>query len=66
MEKSEIKLEIAKLNRKADMAESMLDGLSEETKKERVADIAKIKANIKERRDIAQLYNELLWLPTTI
>lgn len=60
MEKSEIKLEIAKLNRNADMAESMLNGLSEETKKERVADIDKIKANIKEHREIAKLYSELL------
>jgi hypothetical protein len=60
MEKSEIKLEIAKLNRKADMAESMLNGLSEETKKERVADIEKIQANIKEHRRLAKLYGELL------
>ena len=60
MEKSEIKLEIAKLNRKADMAESLLNGLSEETKKERVADIAKIQANIKENRELAKLYGELL------
>jgi len=60
MEKSEIKLEIAKLNRKADMAESMLNGLSEETKKERVADIEKIQANIKEHRGLAKLYGELL------
>jgi len=60
MEKSEIKLEIAKLNRKADMAENMLNGLSEETKKEKVADIAKIQANIKEHRELAKLYGELL------
>jgi hypothetical protein len=60
MEKSEIKLEIAKLNRKADMAENLLNGLSEETKKERVADIAKIQANIKEHRELAKLYGELL------
>ena len=60
MEKSEIKLEIAKLNRKAEMAESMLNGLSDETKKERVADIAKIQASIKEHRELAKLYGELL------
>jgi len=60
MEKSEIKLEIAKLIRKADMAENMLNGLSEETKKEKVADIAKIQANIKEHRELAKLYGELL------
>ena len=60
MEKSEIKLEIARLNRKADMAESMLNGLSEETKKEKVADIAKIQADIEENRKLAKLYSELL------
>lgn len=60
MEKSEIRLEVAKLNRKADMAESMLKSLSEETKSERVADIAQIEENIKDNRKYAKLYQELL------
>ena len=35
MERSEIKLKILELNQKADMTESLLNGLSEEIKKER-------------------------------
>ncbi len=60
MDNSEIRSEIAKLNKKVEQAEHLLKGLSEESKIDHALDIIKIKAKIEDTKNLAQLYKELL------
>ena len=60
MDNSEIRLKVKELNDRADSAEFMLKSLSKESKEEFADKIRKIEESIKENRELAKLYSELI------